>query len=122
MGSQYSSCGAHGLGGDFLRGDMGVSLLYRQPVSRVIAVKLSNSLWLMAWPGWCQAWWEFCSALWPGPTRGRTVDRVISSYALITASTPAFWLSPGAADGVCGVAEGVAHRAFRTHRRGGVRG
>ena len=32
---------------DFFRGDMGVSLLYRQPVAKVIAVKLENSLWLM---------------------------------------------------------------------------
>ena len=28
-----------------------------------------------------------------GANRGRTVDRVISGYALITASTPAFWLA-----------------------------
>ena len=35
----------------FLSGDMGTSLLYRQPVSRVIGVKLANSLFLMviAW-------------------------------------------------------------------------
>ena len=37
--------------GGFVRGDMGISLLYRQPVSQVIGVKLSNSLFLMvfAW-------------------------------------------------------------------------
>ena len=37
--------------GDFVRGDMGVSLLYRQEVAHVIGVKLVNSLWLMvtAW-------------------------------------------------------------------------
>ena len=29
---------------DFFTGDMGVSLLYRQPVAKVIAVKLENSL------------------------------------------------------------------------------
>ena len=29
--------------GDFIRGDMGISLLYRQPVASVIAVKLANS-------------------------------------------------------------------------------
>ena len=36
---------------DFFTGDMGDSLLYRQPVKEVIAVKLQNSLWLMgiAW-------------------------------------------------------------------------
>ena len=32
---------------DFIRGDMGTSLLYRQPVTEVIGVKLSNSLFLM---------------------------------------------------------------------------
>jgi peptide/nickel transport system permease protein len=34
--------------GDFLKGDMGTSLLYRQPVSQVIGLKLSHSLWLMS--------------------------------------------------------------------------
>ena len=36
---------------DFFRGDMGTSLLYRQPVAHVISVKLKDSLWLMgtAW-------------------------------------------------------------------------
>ena len=34
--------------GDFVRGDMGTSLLYRQPVSQVIGQRLQNSLWLMA--------------------------------------------------------------------------
>ena len=36
---------------DFATGDMGTSLLYRQPVKDVIAVKLSNSLFLMALAG-----------------------------------------------------------------------
>ena len=34
--------------GDALRGDFGISLLYRQPVLEVIGQRLSNSLWLMA--------------------------------------------------------------------------
>ena len=42
---------------DFLRGDMGTSLLYRQPVSKVIGEKLANSLWLMA-------------SAWQGPGKG----------------------------------------------------
>ena len=35
----------------FIKGDGGISLLYRQPVTKVIAVKLGNSLFLMglAW-------------------------------------------------------------------------
>ena len=31
---------------DFIKGDMGTSLVYRQPVAKVIAVKLGNSLFL----------------------------------------------------------------------------
>ena len=79
--------------GDFLRGDMGVSLLYRQPVSRVIAVKLSNSLWLMAVAWMVSGLVGILLGVVAGANRGRTVDRVISGYALIMASTPAFWLA-----------------------------
>lgn len=79
--------------GDFIRGDMGVSLLYRQPVSRVIAVKLSNSLWLMAVAWMVSGLGGILLGVVAGANRGRTVDRVISGYALITASTPAFWLA-----------------------------
>lgn len=79
--------------GDFIRGDMGVSLLYRQPVSRVIAVKLSNSLWLMAVAWMVSGLVGILLGVVAGANRGRTVDRVVSGYALITASTPAFWLA-----------------------------
>ena len=79
--------------GDFIRGDMGVSLLYRQPVSRVIAEKLSNSLWLMAVAWMVSGLVGILLGVVAGANRGRTVDRVISGYALITASTPAFWLA-----------------------------
>ena len=79
--------------GDFIRGDKGVSLLYRQPVSRVIAVKLSNSLWLMAVAWMVSGLVGILLGVVAGANRGRTVDRVISGYALITASTPAFWLA-----------------------------
>ena len=79
--------------GDFIRGDMGVSLLYRQPVSRVIAVKLFNSLWLMAVAWMVSGLVGILLGVVAGANRGRTVDRVISGYALITASTPAFWLA-----------------------------
>ena len=79
--------------GDFIRGDMGVSLRYRQPVSRVIAVKLSNSLWLMAVAWMVSGLVGILLGVVAGANRGQTVDRVISGYALITASTPAFWLA-----------------------------
>lgn len=79
--------------GDFLRGDMGVSLLYRQPVSHVIAVKLSNSLWLMATAWVVSGAAGLLLGVAAGANRGRAADRIISGYALVTASTPAFWLA-----------------------------
>ncbi|MDR1549250.1 MAG: ABC transporter permease [Hungatella sp.] len=78
--------------GDFLKGDMGTSLLYRQPVSHVIGVKLSNSLWLMAVSWLVSGAVGFALGTLAGANRGKTVDKVISAYALMTASTPAFWL------------------------------
>ncbi|WP_313582228.1 ABC transporter permease [Lacrimispora sp.] len=79
--------------GDFLKGDMGTSLLYRQPVSHVIGLKLSNSLWLMAVSWLVSGGAGFALGTLAGANRGKAVDKVISAYALITASTPAFWLA-----------------------------
>lgn len=76
-----------------LRGDMGTSLLYRQPVLKVVGEKLSNSLGLMA------AAWVIAGALGlllgilAGVKRGGFADRVISAYSLVIASTPAFWMA-----------------------------
>ena len=33
---------------DFFSGDMGISLLYRQPVSDIISQRLSNSIWILS--------------------------------------------------------------------------
>ncbi|MFV0240641.1 MAG: ABC transporter permease [Lacrimispora sphenoides] len=79
--------------GDFLKGDMGTSLLYRQPVSHVIGLKLSNSLWLMAVSWLVSGGAGFALGTLAGANRGKAVDKVISAYALVTASTPAFWLA-----------------------------
>ena len=78
---------------DFFRGDMGVSLLYRQPVAKVIAVKLENSLWLM-----CLAWVisgtvGFVLGILAGIKKDTWIDKLIKGYSLLIASTPAFWLA-----------------------------
>lgn len=78
---------------DFLKGDMGISLLYRRPVSDVIMEKVSNSLWLLltAWilSGVC----GFLLGILAGKRRGGAADRFVTGYALFTASTPAFWIA-----------------------------
>ena len=77
---------------DFVRGDLGTSLLYRQPVTRVVGQRLQNSLWLMA------AAWVLSGVLGlalgvvAGACRGRLPDRFIRGYCLLISSTPAFWL------------------------------
>ena len=78
---------------DFVRGEMGISLLYRQPVTEVIGVKLSNSLFLMS------AAWVISGILGlflgvlAGMNRGKLIDKAIQGYCLVISSTPAFWLA-----------------------------
>ena len=78
---------------DFVRGDLGTSLLYRQPVTRVVGQRLQNSLWLMA------AAWVLSGVLGlalgviAGACRGRLPDRLIRGYCLLISCTPAFWLA-----------------------------
>ena len=79
--------------GDFLRGDMGVSLLYRQPVSKVIGVKLVNSLWLMAIAWLLSGMIGFVLGILAGLKEGSLVDKLVKGYSLLIASTPAFWLA-----------------------------
>ena len=76
-----------------LRGDMGTSLLYRQPVLKVVGEKLSNSLWLMAAAWVISGTLGFLMGILAGVRRGGVADRIISAYSLVIASTPAFWLA-----------------------------
>ncbi len=79
--------------GDFFRGDMGLSLLYRQPVAKVIGVKLANSLWLMAIAWILSGAVGFVLGILAGFREGSLLDKVIKGYSLLIASTPAFWLA-----------------------------
>lgn len=78
---------------DFLQGDMGVSLLYRQPVSSVIAVKLGNSLILMVIAWVISGALGFLLGVLSGVYRGRWIDKLVRGYCLLIASTPVFWLA-----------------------------
>lgn len=79
--------------GDFFRGDMGISLLYRQPVVKVIGVKLVNSLWLMAIAWLMSGIVGFVLGVLAGLREGSLLDKLIKGYSLLIASTPAFWLA-----------------------------
>lgn len=78
---------------DVLKGDMGTSLLYRQPVTTVIAVKLANSLFLMGLAWIISGLIGFVLGVISGVFRGRLIDKVIKGYSLVVASTPGFWLA-----------------------------
>lgn len=78
---------------DFLRGDMGISLLYRQPVEEVIRVRLFNSLSLMISAWILSGVLGLILGILAGMYRGRWPDRLIGGYCLLTASTPVFWIA-----------------------------
>lgn len=78
---------------DFVRGDMGVSLLYRQSVSEVIKVKLGNSLLLLVTAWLISGLLGFLLGILAGVFRGSWIDKLIKGYSLLIASTPVFWLA-----------------------------
>lgn len=78
---------------DVLKGDMGTSLLYRQPVTTVIAVKLSNSLFLMGLAWVISGVIGFILGVTAGVFQGKWPDKIIKGYSLVVASTPGFWLA-----------------------------
>lgn len=78
---------------DFLKGDMGESLLYRQPVINVIGVKLANSLFLMVLAWVISGFLGFVLGVLAGMNRGKLIDKIVKSYSLVIASTPSFWLA-----------------------------
>lgn len=78
---------------DFIRGDFGTSLQYRQPVKDVIAVKLSNSLFLMVTAWILSGVIGFVFGIIAGVFRGRWPDKLIRGYSVLISSTPAFWLA-----------------------------
>lgn len=78
---------------DFLKGDMGISLLYRQPVTTVLASKLANSLWLMATAWLISGVMGFTLGILAGLRQGSWLDKIIKGYSLLIASTPTFWLA-----------------------------
>lgn len=78
---------------DFFQGEMGTSLLYRQPVAAVIRERFANSIGLMAVAWVISGGLGFGLGIWAGAKRGSAVDRILSLYALTMASIPAFWLA-----------------------------
>ena len=78
---------------DFFWGDMGTSLLYRQPVRQVIAVKLGNSLLLMTAAWILSGILGLALGVLSGINRDTWIDKGVKGYCLLISSTPTFWLA-----------------------------
>lgn len=78
---------------DFLHGDMGISLKYNRPVSEVIAEKFKNSFLLMGTAWVISGLLGIFLGMLAGYYRNRWQDKLIKGYALLVASTPAFWIA-----------------------------
>lgn len=79
--------------GDVLRGDFGLSLLYRRPVLEVIGQRLAGSLGLLVCAWILSGALGLALGVLAGANRGRWPDRLIRGGCLTVSSTPAFWLA-----------------------------
>ena len=76
-----------------VRGDLGTSLLYRQPVLTVIGQRLGSSLWLLLTAWVLSGTLGLALGITAGAFRGRWPDKLIRGWCLVISSTPAFWLA-----------------------------
>jgi len=74
-------------------GDLGWSHVYNQPVSEVIAQRFQRSVMLLGSAWLLSALLGFSLGVVAGAKEGSKLDKAISTYAFITASTPSFWLA-----------------------------
>ena len=67
---------------DFIRGDMGTSLLYRRPVAEIIREKAVSSLGMMAAAWLISGVLGFFLGIWAGMNRGKWQDKAVTGYSL----------------------------------------
>lgn len=73
-------------------GDWGESLIFRQPVIKVIGVRFKASLALMIAAWILSGIVGLLLGIIAGMYKGRWIDRVIKTISLLFASTPTFWV------------------------------
>jgi peptide/nickel transport system permease protein len=76
-----------------LRGDLGTSAIYNQPVSQVIRQRFLTSLGLMGSAWVLSGVFGFLLGVISGAKAGSWIDQGIRFYAYLLASTPTFWLA-----------------------------
>lgn len=75
-----------------LSGNMGISMVYNQPVKEVIMEKFQASLLLMGTAWVLSGILGFVMGIVGGLNKGRLIDKVIKMYCLTLASAPIFWV------------------------------
>ncbi len=80
-------------GKDFISGDMGISLIYKRPVSKIIAERLKNSFILMLTAWIISGVIGFILGCISGMNEGKLIDKIIKCYCLIVSSAPVFYLA-----------------------------
>jgi peptide/nickel transport system permease protein len=73
-------------------GDLGTSMMYRQPVVDVIGERFLNSIALMATAWAMSGLLGFALGVVAAMKQGTWIDRWIKSYCYMLASTPTFWV------------------------------
>ncbi|MBA2598150.1 MAG: ABC transporter permease [Chloroflexia bacterium] len=78
--------------GNLARGDLGMSLLYRQPVRALVLERLPATLWLVAYSAVLAVAITVPLAIVAARRKDRAVDQVIRGGTLLTLAMPSFWV------------------------------
>lgn len=84
---RYITWGTH-----FISGDMGDSISYHEPVSKVLKERFQTSLILMGTAWILSGILGFTLGVISGTYRGSILDNIIKTVSLLFASTPVFWI------------------------------
>lgn len=79
--------------GSLLQGDLGTSMIYREPVASLIVERFASSAALMAAAWLLSGIIGFAAGALAAIRRDTPIDRLIQSLCYTIASTPAFWLA-----------------------------
>ena len=79
-------------GENLIHGDLGTSITYKQPVSRVIAERFKYSFALMMTAWVLSGIIGFVTGIFSGVYRGSIFDRAVKLICLIFQSAPTFWV------------------------------
>lgn len=79
--------------GNVLQGDLGRSMIFDAPVSKVIAERFMNSLALMVLAWSLSGALGFFLGLVAGACEGSLLDKAIRGYSMALASAPTFWVA-----------------------------